>query len=90
MVCAAGRRRLHPQGTPEDWEKVRAKAGQLKEYDLDWWLEGLLPALDEFVQAAHGRPNLDFWRSLCNAYGASGIRRPMTGWVQVRASSMPV
>ena len=69
---------------------MRAKAGQLKEYDLDWWLEGLLPALDEFVQAAHGRPNLDFWRSLCNAYGASGIRRPMTGWVQVRASSMPV
>lgn len=67
------------QGTPEDWEKVRAKADGLKEYDLGWWLEGLLPALDEFVQAAHGKPNLDFWRSLCNAYGASGLCEPMTG-----------
>jgi hypothetical protein len=70
-------------GTPADWERVRAKAGQLREYDLAWWLDdALLPALDQFLDAAHGRSNLDFWRSLCSMLGASGTQRPVTGWVQ--------
>lgn len=44
-----------------------------------------MPALDEFVTAAHGKPNLDFWRSLCHVWEGSSIPKmaPLTGWVQV-------
>ena len=29
------------EGTPEDWEKVLAKARELKEYKLEWWISEL-------------------------------------------------
>ena len=52
-------------GTPDDWVKVRKKAEALAGFGVEWWLAGLLPALDRFVLASLGKPDLDFWRSLC-------------------------
>ena len=68
-----------------DWEKIRSKAEQLRKYGLEWWLKALLPALDQFVAAAHGRPDLDFWMSLCfiNVGTSYPIYEPLNGWVQV-------
>jgi len=45
----------------------------------------LLPALDHFVAAANGKPDLDFWRSLCmiNTGTSFPVYEPLTGWVQV-------
>ena len=85
MCCGCGFPRITLTGTPADWEKIRSKAEQLKKYGLDWWLKALLPALDQFVAAAHGRPDLDFWMSLCYInVGTSHARyEPLNGWVQV-------
>jgi len=85
MCCGCGFPSIHLSGTPADWERVRAKAEALRPYHLDWWLGALLPALDEFVRAAHGAPNLDFWRSLCNINTGTSfpVYEPLTGWVQV-------
>jgi len=85
MACGCGFPSIRLTGTPADWESVRAKAEALREYDLDWWLAALLPALDEFVAASRGTPNLDFWRSLCNINVGTSFPRyePLTGWVQV-------
>eukprot|EP00045_Choanoeca_perplexa_P015951 m.207940 g.207940 ORF g.207940 m.207940 type:complete len:382 (+) comp17125_c2_seq2:1449-2594(+) len=72
------------KGTPDDWQKVREKASKLKAFDMDWWLSELLPVLDQFVAASQGEVDRDFWRSVCNISGASGmISGPMTGWLQV-------
>ena len=85
MCCGCGFPRITLTGTPADWEKIRSKAEQLKKYGLDWWLKALLPALDQFVAAAHGRPDLDFWMSLCyiNTGTSRPIYEPLNGWVQV-------
>jgi len=85
MCCGCGFPSITLTGTPEDWEKIRAKAALLSKYDLDWWLAALLPALDQFVAAAHGKPDLDFWRSLCmiNTGTSFPVYEPLTGWVQV-------
>merc|ERR1719321_2559782 len=85
MACGCGFPSITLTGTPNDWEKIREKAGCLSKYDLDWWLEALLPALDQFVAAAHGEPDLDFWRSLCmiNTGTSFPVYEPLTGWVQV-------
>ena len=84
MACGCGFPAITLTGTPADWEKVRAKAGELQRYDLEWWLETLLPALDQFVLAAHGKPDLDFWRSLCNINTGTSFPcyEPLTGWIQ--------
>ena len=84
MSCGCGFPSITLSGTPADWEKIRAKAEELRKYDLDWWLAALLPALDQFVAAAHGKPDLDFWRSLCNIATSSSytVYHPLTGWIQ--------
>jgi len=84
MCCGCGFPSIRLTGTPADWERLRAKAEGLRAYDLEWWLEALLPALDEFVLAAHGQPNLAFWRSLCNINVGTSFPQyePLTGWVQ--------
>lgn len=85
MCCGCGFPSITLTGTPEDWQKIRSKAERLHEYDLDWWLEALLPALDQFVAAANGNPDLDFWRSLCMINTGTSFPKyePLTGWVQV-------
>jgi hypothetical protein len=85
VACGCGFPSITLKGTPEDWEKIRGKAESLRKYGLDWWLSGLLPVLDQFVEAARGRPDIDFWRSLCMIDTGSSfpVYEPLTGWVQV-------
>ena len=85
MCCGCGFPEITLTGQPEDWKKIRSKAERLKEYNIDWWLNALLPALDQFVQASEGNPDLDFWKSLCNINVGTSfpIYHPVTGWIQV-------
>lgn len=81
--CGCGIPWITLLGTAQDWRDVRARVGKLRTFGLDWWVDELEPVLDQFVAAAEGAPDLMFWQSVCNLYGASGIRRPISGWVQV-------
>lgn len=49
-------------GTVDDWRSVRRRAQVFAEYGLEWWTSVLVPVLDEFVNAACGRPDVAFWR----------------------------
>lgn len=69
-------------GTIDDWKKVREKAARLEAFDLSWWTKELLPVLDEFVNAAEGKPNRKFFKSIVNLRGGSGVRSPLSGWIQ--------
>lgn len=83
MAAGCGFPRIELSGTVADWEHLRAKAEQLSQFDLDFWLVVLLPVLDEFVLAAKHTPNLAFWRSLVTTTGASAMPgEPVTGWLQ--------
>eukprot|EP00730_Choanoeca_flexa_P014386 TRINITY_DN6273_c0_g1_i3.p1 TRINITY_DN6273_c0_g1~~TRINITY_DN6273_c0_g1_i3.p1 ORF type:complete len:284 (+),score=48.39 TRINITY_DN6273_c0_g1_i3:538-1389(+) len=82
--CGCGIHFITLKGTHDDWIKVRDKATQLEQFELEWWLSELLPVLDQFVAAAQGTVDKDFWRSIVNMRGASGLNSgPMTGWMQV-------
>lgn len=67
-------------GTADDWRSVRERAGALAGYDLGWWADSLLPALDEFVNAASGSPDVDRWQSFFKEHSESGGSK-ITGWV---------
>lgn len=67
-------------GTPADWERLRAKADGLRPFDLDWWLDHLLPLCDQFVRASRGDADVGHWRNICkleDSYGGHEIN----GWV---------
>ena len=82
-------------GTLDDWKSIRNGAQALKGYDCDWWLDELLPVLDQFVAAASGTVNREFWGSLCSIAGGSGDDVPFTGWMNsffpyVKGASKPL
>ncbi|KAA6385715.1 MAG: hypothetical protein EZS28_018757 [Streblomastix strix] len=77
-------------GTAEDWRLIRQKVVGLARFGLSsdklllQWIGELLPALDHFVSAAEGHPDLCYWGSVCNLSGGSGTKGdPLTGWIQV-------
>ncbi|KAA6392672.1 MAG: hypothetical protein EZS28_011799 [Streblomastix strix] len=77
-------------GTVDDWKLIREKTAQLRSFGLASdkhlveWINQVLLALDHFVSAAEGHPDLFYWGSVCNLSGMSGIKgSPLTGWIQV-------
>jgi hypothetical protein len=93
MTTGCGFPRIDLLGTVADWRLLRSKAAALREFQPDGavsedvgflsvWLDALLPALDHFVAAAEGHPDLAFWGSVCNLCGSSGgPEEPVTGWI---------
>jgi hypothetical protein len=94
-LCGCGIPRIDLLGTVEDWRLVRTKAEGLKRFEspkskkkeirrFSVWLGALLPALDHFVSAAEGNPEIAFWASVCNVLGFYGeATNPITGWISV-------
>lgn len=71
------------EGTTDDWELIRAKAQALSKYRLDWWIDELLPVLDEFVQASSGIVNRAFWQDILveKKERICGGLTYVTGWI---------
>jgi len=69
-------------GTVEDWRSIRRRAEVLAEFDLADWVAVLLPVLDQFVAAAAGSADREFWRSIYKQHHASGGPY-VTGWINV-------
>lgn len=67
-------------GTVDDWALLRRKALTLAEFDLEWWTALLAPLLDEFVAAAAGRPDVEFWRHVFKDSSGSGGTK-IRGWI---------
>ena len=68
------------EGTVDDWKKLRDKALALAQYDLEWWTKALKPVLDQFVSAAEGHVDRDFWSKIYKYRGGSGGPF-ITGWI---------
>ena len=83
MYCVCGIPSITLEGTVDDWILLREKALGLAEYDLQWWIDALKPILNEFVNAASGTVNRDFWCRIYHQYGG-GVYEPgpfVTGWI---------
>jgi hypothetical protein len=80
LVIACGVPVITLEGTPEDWELIRANALRLRQFDLDWWIDALIPVLDQFVAASRGNVDVDFWGRIYNRDNESGEPR-VSGWI---------
>jgi hypothetical protein len=79
-LCICGIPTITLEGTPADWQRLADKAAGLAKFDLEWWLEHLLPICEHFVRASQGDVDLAHWQGLCKlreAYGGDIIN----GWV---------
>ncbi len=61
------------EGAPADWRSILERSQRLNAFGLDWWLEGLVPILEELVRTSEGQIRPSFWQQLYKAEdGKSG------------------
>ena len=63
-MCICGIPSITLEGTVDDWTQLQARALELAEYDLGWWIEALKPVLDQFVAASSGIVDQEFWSKI--------------------------
>lgn len=73
-------------GTAEDWERLRHKVDGWTfegEADLSWWTTPLKRVLDNFVSAAKGKADPEWWQSMYKegSSGGSGAVSKVSGWI---------
>lgn len=61
-------------GTEEDWTRLHVKAQALTEFgdDMARWMDSLYPVIDQFLNAAMGVPDIDWWKSFYHYHSSSG------------------
>ncbi|WP_326560012.1 DUF4419 domain-containing protein [Micromonospora sp. NBC_01796] len=80
LTCVCGIPSVTLTGTVEDWRKIRKRVDGLAGFGLESWCRSLVTIADQFVRAAAGDPDTEFWQRIYNpadAYGGDVI----TGWV---------
>ena len=84
ILCICGIPAITLQGTVRDWEILKEKVSALTEYDLNWWVDSLIPILDQFISAASGNIDCDFWHKIYQQHGGKHPYSPgpyVTGWI---------
>ena len=78
-------------GTPDDWRQVQEKTKKLEAYSgIGKWAQSLEPILQEFVNAAEGKPNQKFWQDIVKKHRvkklagggcSSELPTKLDGWI---------
>lgn len=80
LVTICGIPAIELQGTPEDYRKMIFHLKELRKYGLEWWIDRLLPIMEEIHKASMGVRNERFWKSIFMDNGMCGGGL-LTGWI---------
>ncbi|KAF0691896.1 Aste57867_16935 [Aphanomyces stellatus] len=74
-------------GSVRDWESVRTCVNGLLPFgrEMKMWVDLLVPVLDQFVTAANGNVDRNFWRQICHQYYDGSGSAFLSGWITVFA-----
>ena len=75
-------------GTPDDWHDLAKRTEKLEKYGLGEWTKSLEPILEEFENAAKGKPNQKFWQGIVKQVQVDELERracmsplEIDGWI---------
>jgi hypothetical protein len=71
------------RGSPADFQQVIDRVQQLRAIftDFHWWLDALVPHLQEMKASADGKPNIDWWQKICHRQGGGSDISVLAGWL---------
>ena len=71
------------RGSPEDFQNVIDRIHQFRSIFLDfhWWLDTLLPHLQQLKASAEGKPDIDWWQKVCHHVGGGSDVSMLSGWL---------
>lgn len=83
MVCGCGISKVRLLGTLEDWVKIKEMTERLREYDIEWWINALIPVLDKFIKAYQDEIDKTFWNDIYVFRDGQPSRSSptATGWI---------
>lgn len=81
--CICGIPSMTLEGTVEDWDRMLHKLHALQQYDLAWWVDELVPIVQDIRSSAEGNPSKDFWMNIFKVHTEDGYGAPKTvdGWI---------
>merc|ERR1712032_629954 len=71
-------------GTLEDWKLLLSKVEALRQYDLDWWVDELVPILRKILLTYEGKEvDRIFWYTIYKQWSThgSGASTYVNGWI---------
>jgi hypothetical protein len=71
------------RGSPQDFQQVIDRVNQLRTIftDFQWWLDTLLPHLEQLKVSAEGNPDIDWWQKICHHVGGGSGVSMLSGWL---------
>lgn len=72
LIAVCGIPQVILEGTPEDWQSIVDRVEWLRRYQLDWWVDEMVPVLRKIVLAAQGEVDRDFWRGMFKIHELPG------------------
>ena len=52
------------EGTPDDWQRIIDGVQFMRQYELGWWVDEMLPVLKKIKRASEGEVDKKFWRNM--------------------------
>lgn len=52
------------EGSLEDWQKIVMKLEELRKYKIEWWVDKLIPIINEICETKKGNINKKFWNEM--------------------------
>ena len=80
FISLCGIPEIEIRGTIEDYLKIINALESLKKYNLDWWINNIIPSLNKIIETLKGDSNLEFWNSIYKEKNESGGPF-ITGWI---------
>lgn len=83
LTCICGIPKITLEGTLEDWIELKAKTSKLATYQLNWWVDSMLPILDKIIETKKGHIDKPFWRNMYKVHTPEvyGATEKITGWI---------
>lgn len=69
------------EGTEADWQLIHDSLKDLKGFEIDEWVEGMVGPISNFVKAFQGEIDREFWQSIYHAGEDCGGIPYFTGWI---------
>ena len=81
VSTSCGIPKIKLEGTVADWQQLLKQTQELAQFDLEWWVDRLIPLLEQFVLAAQGQPDREFWQSAYKLNSPGSGDAYITGWI---------
>lgn len=81
LLTRCGIPKIKLEGTVTDWQELLKRTKRLAQFGLEWWINSLIPILEQFITAAQGKPDRRFWQSMYKFNDEMSGGPYITGWI---------